>query len=183
MNHALESMQKTGLKEPIKEDMSHEAIDHRIGSRRGVVVGMAVPVSAAQPVTAEGEFEAIIDFGTLTLTPVGANCLLEVSGTLIFTGTLEGGAPAKTSALVAAPCNAVGNNPPGAFPDVFKSELEFTGTVNGEPVTSDITYQGITQVGGGIEAKMILPNGLSGTLDVDAIVAVGGPYTGSIHTH
>jgi hypothetical protein len=66
---------------------------------------------------------------------------------------------------------------------VFKSELKFTGTADGVPVTADITYQGITQVGGDIEAKLILSNGLTGELDVDAVVAVGGSYTGSIHLH
>lgn len=148
-----------------------------------MIVGMAAPVSAAPPVPASGDFTATVDFSSLTLTPVGANCLLDVMGVLVFGGTLEGPATAHTRALVAAPCDAVSSNPPGTFPDVFMSELEFNGKVNGESVTADITYQGITQVGGDIEAKLVLSNGLTGVLDVEAIVAVGGSYSGSIHTH
>ena len=148
-----------------------------------MVMGTAVPVSAAQPVPASGDFEAIVDFSTLTLRPVGANCLLEVSGVLVFSGTLEGEAPAHTRALVGAPCDDVGNTPPGTFADLFMSELEFTGTADGVPATADMTYQGITKVGGEIEAKLLLSHGLTGVLDVDAIVAVGGSYDGFIHLH
>ena len=144
------------------------------------VLGTANPVSANGMIQASGEFTATVDFTTLTLTPVDANCLLEVSGVIEFTGTLEGLAPARTRALVLASCQDVEVTPPGTFKDVFSSRLEFAGTVNGKPTVADFTYRGITEVGGDIEALMLPSNGLKGVLEVKAIVAVGGSYTGLV---
>lgn len=147
------------------------------------VVGAQAAVSADDRISAKGEFTADVDFSTLSLTPVGDNCLLVVEGVITFTGTLAGAAPAKTRALVLASCEDVAVNPPGAFKDVFSSKLEFAGLVNDTPAIADITYRGITQVGGDIEALFIASNGLKGVLKVDAIVAVGGSYEGFIRAH
>ncbi len=144
------------------------------------LVGSATQASAVEPVRAQGEFTAAVDFSTLTLTPVGRNCLLRVDGELEFTGTIEGLAAGTTSALLLASCDDVAVTPPGTFKDVFRSRLEFWGTVDGEPVIADLTYQGITQVGGGIRAVFRFSNGLRGVLKVDAIVAVGGSYKGIV---
>jgi len=144
------------------------------------LTGVAVPVYADESTKVNGEFTANVDFTTLTLTPVGVNCLLKVDGYLDFTGSLEGVATGTTKALVFAPCDDVAVNPPGAFKDVFRSKLEFLGTVNGEPAAADLTYLGITEVGGQIKAKFLLSNGLKGVMKVDAIVAVGGSYRGVV---
>ncbi len=136
--------------------------------------------NANQPLPAAGSFTVEIDFNTLTLMPVGANCVLEVEGIAIFVGTLEGTASGKTKALVFGPCAEVAVSPPGTFRDVFKSKMVFAGLLDGEAVFADITYQGETQVGGGISALMHLSNGLKGKLQVDAVVAVGGSYDGFI---
>lgn len=141
----------------------------------------ATPVWADHDlVVARGEFTASVDFATLTLMPIGANCLLEVDGALNFTGTLEGLASGTTRALVLADCADVAFNPPGTFADVFRSSLEFIGTIDGEPVIADITYRGRTAVGGAITAVMMLSNGANGVLHVDAIVVVGGAYKGIV---
>ena len=103
-----------------------------------------------------------------------------MDGVLYFTGTIEGEAPGTTRALVFATCDDVASNPPGTFLDVFRSELEFVGTVEGLETEADIIYQGITKVGGDIKGYMILSNGPKGFLKVDAIVAMGGGYTGFI---
>lgn len=139
-----------------------------------------VPASsfADEKIPASGYFTATVDFSTLSLAPVGDNCLLEVEGVIEFTGTLDGIAPARTRALVLASCEHVAFNPPGAFKDIFKSRLEFAGTVNGVPTVADMTYQGITEVGGKMEAVFTFSDGLKGVLRVDAIVAVGGSYRG-----
>ena len=129
---------------------------------------------------AEGAFTVIIDPSSFTFTPVHNKCLLEVDGVVCFTGTIEGEAPGTTRALVFATCEEVATNPPGTFLDVFRSELEFAGTVERIETETKITYQGITKVGGNIKAYMILSDGLKGFLKVDAIVAVGGSYTGFI---
>lgn len=138
------------------------------------------PAFAARRVEAAGAFAANVNFSTLRLTPRGANCLLEVEGELVFTGTIQGTATGQTSALVFATCEEAGNNPPGTFPDVFKSELEFEGTVDGEPASANVLYMGQVQVGGHIEGGLIFSNGVQGRLDAQAQVAVGGEYSGSV---
>jgi hypothetical protein len=131
-------------------------------------------------ISAEGAFTAIIDFFSFTFTPVGNKCLLEVDGVLFFTGTLEGDAYGTTRALVFATCDEAASNPPGTFQDLFRSELVFEGKVNDIETIADMTYQGITEVGGEIKGRMMLSNGLKGMLKVDALVVLGGSYTGFI---
>lgn len=144
------------------------------------MLSTAAPLSANGKISAAGSFDADVDFSTLTLTPVGPNCLLEVQGQLKFSGTLKGVATGVTQALVLAPCSAVAESPPSAFKDVFKFESQFEGTVNGESVSGELTYQGITEVGGAIKANILLKNGLKGNLKADSIVAVGGSYEGFV---
>ena len=144
------------------------------------VLGVTAPVLAGARVGVAGDFTVNVDFPTLILTPVGANCLLEVSGELTFTGTLDGVATGRTRALVLAPCAEVAVNPPGTFKDRFRSKLEFAGMVDGHAAIADLTYLGITEVGGAIEALIRLSSGLTGVLKVDAQVAVGGSYRGFV---
>jgi hypothetical protein len=135
----------------------------------------------AGPVQAAGHYDANVDFSTLTLTPRGGNCLLEVDGQLVFTGTITGTAIAHTSALVFAPCAVVAVTPPGTYRDVFTSRAVFDGTVNGETAHAKLLYAGETEVGGTIDAHLIFSNGVAGVLDaVDARVAVGGDYRGAV---
>jgi hypothetical protein len=149
-----------------------------------LLLSAAAPLSADGQIPATGNFTAAIDFSTLSLRPVGGNCLLTVDGDLSFTGTLHGEAVGTTSALILAPCTDVATNPPGTFKDVFKSELTFVGTVGDDPnlIEAHITYKGITKAGGAIQARMLLDNGLKGNLDVDAVVAAGGSYHGFVRT-
>lgn len=138
------------------------------------------PAMAAPPTEASGTFQALVDFSTLTLTPRGSNCVLRVSGQLVFEGTLEGIAMATTTALTHASCADVLANPPGTFPDVFRSEASFAGTVDGEPVEARMVYQGRAHAGGEIDARLLLSGGVRGVLQVDGRVAVGGAYEGSV---
>lgn len=141
----------------------------------------AVSANAASQVAVSGQYDALVDFSTLTLTPKGNNCLLEVAGQLVFTGTIQGTATGRTSALVLAPCADVASNPPGTFGDTFKSDLVFTGTVDGEPVTADLRYVGQVKPGGSINARLIFTGGVTGSLDTqNAVVAVGGDYSGQV---
>ena len=135
---------------------------------------------AGSPIATSGEFDAVVDFSTLTLTPRGTNCLLEVDGQLVFSGPIEGPATGRTSALVFATCAEVSTNPPGTFRDVFRSELEFDGTVNGVPAQAHVMYQGRVQEGGQIDGRLQFSKGVAGVLEVDAQVAVGGSYSGSV---
>lgn len=137
-------------------------------------------MSPARRVETSGHFDAMVDFSTLTLTPRGSNCLLEVEGRLVFTGTIEGTASGQTSALVFAPCADVATTPPGTYPDVFRSEAVFEGTVDGQPAQANLLYMGRVQPGGRIEGRLILSNGVAGRLEVEAQVAVGGEYHGSV---
>lgn len=136
----------------------------------------------AGPVAATGDYAAIVDFTTLTLTPTGGNCLLQVDGQLVFSGTIEGAATGTTTALVLATCAEVAAAP-GTDRDVFTSELEFEGTIDGVPAQGDMLYQGRSLEGGRIEGRIIASGGVAGVLEVDAQVAVGGSYSGSIVVH
>lgn len=141
-------------------------------------------LAAVRKVQASGHFDALVDFSTLTLTPRGRNCLLQVNGQLVFTGTIAGTATGQTTALVSAPCEDVAANPPGTFGDVFKSELRLEGTVDGAPANANMLYIGRVQPGGAIEARLVLSNGAAGVLEVsDGRVAVGGDYSGSVVVH
>lgn len=139
--------------------------------------------NAAQPVQTSGTFDAIVDFETVTLTPKGRNCLLTVKGHLIFHGSIDGTANGETSALEFAPCSEVAVNPPGTFPDEFKSVAVFDGTIAGQPAHANLLYMGRVQVGGAIDGRFIFSNGAAGELKVDAIVAVGGTYSGQLVVH
>jgi hypothetical protein len=139
--------------------------------------------SAAAPIETSGHFDAIVDFSTVTLTPRGSNCLLQISGRLVFSGTIVGTAVGRTSALEFAPCDQVAVNPPGTFEDVFKSVAVFDGTVNGQPAHANLLYMGRVQVGGAIAGRFVFSNGVAGELDVNSIVAVGGTYQGSVVVH
>ena len=139
--------------------------------------------SAARRVQTAGSFDAIVDFSTLTLTPRGRNCLLTVKGRLVFSGTIEGVATGQTSALVFAPCSDVATTPPGTFPDVFKSELTFEGTIDGEAASANVLYMGRSEPGGHISGRLVFSNGVSGRLEVEAQLAVGGEYQGSVVVH
>lgn len=128
---------------------------------------------------ASGTFTALVDFSTLELRAVGERtCELTVDGRLVFDGSLVGSATGTTTALVLASCADVAGNLPGTFRDVFRFEGDFTGTVNGEAVTADLTYFGISRPGGAIDALMRLGDGARALLRVDAVVAVGGTYAG-----
>ena len=137
-------------------------------------------LSASRRVAASGQFDARVDFSTLTLTPRGRNCLLEVDGRLVFTGTIQGTAVGRTRALVFASCADVRATPPGTFRDVFKSELLFNGTVDGTPARANVLYTGGVEPGGRIEGRLLFSKGVAGTLRVEARVAVGGKYRGAL---
>ena len=139
----------------------------------------SAPASSG-PVQAAGHFDAIVDFSTVSLTPKGGNCLLQVKGQIVFSGTIQGTATGQTSALEFGPCSVVAVNPPGTFPDVFKSVATFSGTIAGRPAKSNLLYMGRVQVGGAIDGRFVFSNGVAGDLKVNAIVAVGGDYSGSV---
>jgi hypothetical protein len=103
-----------------------------------------------------------------------------VQGHIIFHGTIEGTANGTTSALEFAPCSEVAVNPPGTFPDEFKSVAVFDGTVAGEPAHANLLYMGRVQVGGAIDGRFVFSNGVAGDLAVQSIVAVGGTYSGPV---
>lgn len=140
----------------------------------------ALAAASARRIQASGQFNALVDFTTLTLTPRGRNCLLRVKGQLVFSGTLEGPAVGQTTALVFARCPEVAANPPGTFPDVFHSELVFEGLLDGEPARANVRYMGRAEPGGHIAGRLLLSRGVQGRLSVDAQVAVGGTYEGSV---
>jgi hypothetical protein len=134
----------------------------------------------AQP--AEGGFVASVDFSSLQVQDVRGNkCEFTVNGTLTFSGTLEGDAVGTTTAVIFAPCEEALAFPPGTYFDVFRFEGDFTGDVLGEPADGPLSYAGVTRVGGGIDATIILDGDEErAVLRADAQVAVGGTSTGVV---
>lgn len=146
-------------------------------SLRGSEAGRA---GSARVIDATGDFVANVNFLTLTLTPQGRNCVLSVEGQLVFTGTITGTSNGRTTALVLAPCASVATTPPGTFRDVFRSPFTFSGTVAGQQVEATGVYQGGVDPGGHIDGEILFLQGLHGALRVDAVVAQGGSYRGSV---
>ena len=145
-----------------------------------LLTGLVGTASAAKPISSSGSFTADIDFGKIELTPVGANCQLVVPGVVEFTGTLEGTGTAVTTALVFASCDEVLDADPGTYRDVFSSDIQFSGTLDGIPVTAEIRYHGTAAPGGAINAVMNFSGDLRGSVKVDGQLAVGGDYSGKI---
>lgn len=158
----------------------HEALQPTAPSLDARTGPAAAAPNAARPIQTAGHFDAIVDFATVSLTPRGRNCLLQVSGRVVFHGTIEGTANGRTSALEFGPCAVVAVKPPGTFPDVFKSVARFEGTIAGQPAHADLLYMGRVQQGGAIDGRFVFSNGVAGELDVNAIVAVGGEYRGMV---
>jgi hypothetical protein len=144
-----------------------------------LMLGIAGP-AAAQPTSASGEFGVDLNFESFSFTPRGANCVLEVEGLVHFTGSLEGTATARTTALVFAPCDDVAGAEPGEYRDVFSSTMQFTGTLDGAPVNAGIHYHGTAKEGGQISAVMNFSGGLRGVVQVDGQAGVDGAYSGTI---
>lgn len=139
--------------------------------------------AASERVDVSGAFDAIVDFTTLSLTPRGSNCLLQVNGRLVFHGAIEGVATGQTTALVFGSCEQVASTPPGTDPDVFRSDAAFEGTIAGVPAQAKVLYQGRVAPGGHIDGHLHFSNGVAGVLDAEAQVAVGGTYQGSLVVH
>ncbi len=142
----------------------------------------AAPATAAPTTPVHGRFDVILDFSTLTLRDgPGNTCVLTVRGKLVFSGTLSGEAPGRTTALVFGPCAQVAVTPPGTYVDVFRFRGTFTGTVHGTRVTGRLTYAGVTEVGGHIDAVIQLSSRVGHVVArADAMVAQGGTYTGTV---
>lgn len=90
------------------------------------------------------------------------------------------GPPSSTTALIAATCAEVAASPPGTAADVFRFRGQFVGTVDGQPVAGPLTYAGVTQAGGHIDALITLRGDVSAVLRADAVVAQGGSYAGIV---
>jgi hypothetical protein len=143
-----------------------------------LTLALALPARAAVSPPISGTFVAAVDFSTVRLEDMPHNtCLLTISGVLTFSGSLVGSAPGTTNALEQAPCTDVAANPPGTYFDVFQFRGRFAGTVNGRPVGGTMTYTGVTNVGGHIDAVIVLWGSGIGPLRADAIVAQGGRYS------
>jgi hypothetical protein len=145
-----------------------------------LMLGLTGTAVAAQPVSATGDFVVSLDPDDIELEPQGANCLLQVEALVTFSGDLAGEATAHTTALVFASCEVVAGSPPGSIRDVFWSTMQFTGELNGSPVTAGIHYHGRAEEGGQINAVMNFSGDLRGSVKVDGQAGVDGSYSGTI---
>lgn len=145
-----------------------------------LAAGAIGSVSADDAIRVRGDIEASIDFDTISFTPAGTYCLLEVEGVLVFTGSIEGRASGTTQALVFDTCDVVEMALPGTIDDVFRSDLIFGGLIDGLPTFAAMTYRGRTENLGQVRAEIDLSQGANGRLRVTAAVAVGGTYRGFV---
>jgi hypothetical protein len=56
----------------------------------------------------------------------------------------------------------------------------YEGLVDGKPARANVRYLGRAEPGGHIAARLLLSHGVQGVLAVEAQVAVGGEYHGSV---
>ncbi len=163
-----------------------------MGTAVGLSSVVAMPAGAAAPSSTNvaGTFGTAASSITFQDAP-RANCLLTVTGTITFPGptksdpdpSIVGTATGVTTALVDAPCSVAQANPPGTYPDVFRFAGTFGGTIDDVPTTGKLTYRGITQAGGHINADLTIRDGrVNAVLSADAFVLQGGKYTGTIRT-
>lgn len=139
----------------------------------------AAPASAAPAQRATGSFTVAIDVPSAAFRDVGPRlCRVSIDATLTFTGTVTGGAEGSLAALVHAPCSQARSTPPGTARDVFRFTGDFAGTVDGAPATGELTYAGVTRVGGAIHATVLLAGPARAALRADAAAGVGGTYVG-----
>lgn len=140
----------------------------------------AAPGSGRGAQSAVGDFVASVDFSSLQARDVRGNkCEFTVNGALTFSGALEGTAVGTTTAVIFASCDEALAAPPGTYFDVFRFDGHFTGAVLGQPDSGALSYAGLTRVGGGIDATVILDGDQTrAVVRADAQVAVGGTYSG-----
>lgn len=142
--------------------------------------GWTMPALAHERMSANGNFTVVLDFATLTLTPQGHKCQLAAQNKLIFSGSLDGEASGSITVLVAATCEQVATNPPGTFADRFESQLLFSGTLDGAPLSSQMVYKGTSAAGGTVAGKLKLSGDIHGNLEVTAVAGQGGTYVGNL---
>jgi hypothetical protein len=147
-----------------------------------VVAGVNASALARTRLAASGDFVAVVDFTSVELRDAPHDsCVLTVNGALQFAGTLVGEATGTTTALIFAPCADVAITPPGTYFDLFQFKGTLRGTIANRPaITAELTYGGITRVGGAITAVITLRGDTFGVLRADAIVAQGGSYSGFV---
>jgi len=139
----------------------------------------ATRAGAPAAARASGDFTLAIAFPDAELRPVGRSaCKLTVPVTIAFTGTLAGAADGSTVAVILASCNQVVAAPPGTFPDVFRFEGDFVGTVHGTAASGALNYAGVTSAGGAITAAITLAGDATAVLRAQAVVGGSGTYRG-----
>ena len=52
--------------------------------------------------------------------------------------------------------------------------------MDGEAAEANLLYMGRVRPGGDIEGRLVFSRGIAGRLEADAVVAVGGTYSGSV---
>jgi hypothetical protein len=132
-------------------------------------------------ILASGAFVSSGGLANATLTPQGNHCVGEVAGELYFSGTLEGTGTGTSTVRFFATCQEVElSESLDDIRTVFRSEGVFVGTVNGTPVEADFVYQGRSELGGRIDARLNFSGCLQGVLHVDGLVAQGATYEGFV---
>lgn len=116
-----------------------------------------------------------------TLTPVGPpwegrirvdageSCVIDLTRSYELAGNLSGPADISFRILVAGPCGV----PPGTYDEEWLARGTFEGTIRGARAAARFTYTARVFVGGRVDGRIVLGQGVDGELQVRGTFANG----------
>jgi hypothetical protein len=153
-----------------------------LGATLAIALLVLAPASASVAAPAAGSFEVSVTNVTAQPAP-GGNCLVTLTATFAFTGTLQGSFTAPFVILHEAACDQ-----PAA--ETFVSYGTFSGAlVRGDTTrtgTFDFVFAGTIDAASNARGTLVVLRGtgelerLRGTLELTGISGVGGTYRGAL---
>jgi hypothetical protein len=153
-----------------------------LGATLAIVILAVPPASAKVAAPAEGAFD--VSIANVTPKPLtGGNCLITLTATFTFSGTLQGSFAAPFAILHEAACDQ-----PGA--ETFVSYGTFVGAValggTKRTGTFDFAFAGTIDAASNARGTLVVLRGteglkrLRGTLELTGISGIGGTYRGAL---
>ena len=129
----------------------------------GVVRGAAPSSELAERPRAEGTLRPLgSPREAPSRTDAGGSCIVDLVQEYELSGTLSGSATIDYRILVRGPCGS----PPGTFPEEWIAHGKLTGMLNENEATATFTYIAQVALGGQVDGKIVLGDGLDGQLEV-----------------
>jgi len=155
-----------------------------LGAILAIVILAVSPASAKVAAPVQGSFKVSIAEETVEAQPLaGGNCLITLTATFTFTGTLQGSFTAPFAILHDGACNE-----PAA--ETFVSYGTFSGDVvlggTKRTGTFDFAFAGTIDAASNARGTLVVLRGteglerLRGTLELTGISGIGGTYRGAL---